>query len=39
MNFDNMQELHQPNGYFILVGLMATIAVSLVVLFKRNKWL
>ncbi|MBT7374716.1 MAG: magnesium transporter CorA family protein [Porticoccaceae bacterium] len=39
MNFDNMPELHQPNGYFILVGLMATIAVGLVALFKRNKWL
>lgn len=39
MNFDNMPELHQPNGYFILVGIMATLAVSLAVIFKRNKWL
>ncbi|MCT2532452.1 magnesium transporter CorA family protein [SAR92 clade bacterium H231] len=39
MNFDNMPELHQPNGYFILVGVMASIALGLVALFKRNKWL
>ena len=39
MNFDNMPELHQPNGYFILVALMTLIAVVLVGLFKRNKWL
>lgn len=39
MNFDNIPELHNPNGYFILVGVMATIAIGLVVLFKRNKWL
>lgn len=39
MNFDNIPELHNPNGYFILVGVMATIASGLVILFKRNKWL
>jgi magnesium transporter len=39
MNFDYIPELHFPNGYFFLVGTMAIIAVSLVVIFKRNKWL
>ena len=39
MNFDNMPELHQPNGYFILVGIMTTLAVSLAVIFKRKNWL
>jgi len=39
MNFDYIPELHHPNGYFFLVGFMAFIAVALVALFKRNKWL
>lgn len=39
MNFDNMPELHQPNGYFILVGAMAAITVALMTIFKRKKWL
>jgi magnesium transporter len=39
MNFDNIPELHHPNGYFFLVGFMAIIATSLVAIFKRNKWL
>jgi magnesium transporter len=39
MNFDNMPELHHHNGYYILVGAMCAIALGLVALFKRNKWL
>jgi magnesium transporter len=39
MNFDNIPELHHPNGYFFLVGFMVIIATSLVAIFKRNKWL
>lgn len=39
MNFDNMPELHHHNGYYILVGVMCSIALGLVALFKRNKWL
>lgn len=39
MNFDNIPELHHPNGYFFLVGFMAIIAIALVIIFKRNKWL
>jgi magnesium transporter len=39
MNFVNIPELHHPNGYFFLVGFMAFIAVALVIIFKRNRWL
>ena len=39
MNFDNIPELHHPNGYFFLVAFMAFIATALIVIFKRNKWL
>ena len=39
MNFDNIPELHHPNGYFFLVAFMAFIAIALIVIFKRNKWL
>lgn len=38
MNFDNIPELHHPYGYFILLGIMATIASSMVYFFKRYKW-
>jgi len=39
MNFDNIPELHWPYGYFIALGLMATVTGSLVILFKKIKWL
>ena len=39
MNFERMPELHHPDGYFILLGFMATIAISLIALFKWKKWL
>ena len=39
MNFENMPELHSQSGYFILLGLMLTIAVGLLTLFYRKKWL
>lgn len=39
MNFENMPELHSRSGYFILLGLMATIATTLLLSFKRKKWL
>jgi magnesium transporter len=39
MNFDYMPELHQPYGYFYLVGFMGLITLTLVITFKRNKWL
>jgi magnesium transporter len=39
MNFEHIPELKANNGYFILLGVMATISVALIALFKRKKWL
>lgn len=39
MNFENMPELHSPSGYFILLGVMATIATILLLGFRKMKWL
>ncbi|MFT5766060.1 MAG: magnesium transporter [Saprospiraceae bacterium] len=39
MNFDHMPELHFKYGYFILVSIMFIIAVSLVIYFRRKKWM
>jgi magnesium transporter len=39
MNFDDMPELHAPYGYFILLGIMFFVAVSLTVIFRWKKWL
>ncbi len=39
MNFENMPELHSPSGYFILLGVMATIATILLMGFRKMKWL
>jgi magnesium transporter len=39
MNFEYIPELKWRNGYFILLGIMAFIAVILLLLFHRRKWL
>jgi len=39
MNFENMPELHSRSGYFILLSIMAGIAVTLLLLFKKKRWL
>ncbi|GAA0289973.1 magnesium/cobalt transporter CorA [Psychrosphaera haliotis] len=39
MNFDYIPELKVENGYFILIGVMLTIAVGLIGLFKKKNWL
>ena len=39
MNFDNMPELHWPNGYFYTLALMSVVAGSFMVYFKRRGWL
>ncbi|MDD4778294.1 MAG: magnesium/cobalt transporter CorA [Fermentimonas sp.] len=38
MNFDNMPELHIPNGYFIVWGVMLIIAIGMLWYFKKKKW-
>ncbi|MEW6992351.1 magnesium transporter CorA family protein [Colwelliaceae bacterium 6441] len=39
MNFEYIPELKVQNGYFILLGVMLTVSVILVALFKKKKWL
>ena len=39
MNFENMPELKSKSGYFILLGTMTLIATTLLLAFKRKKWL
>lgn len=38
MNFDNMPELREPNGYFITLGAMVIIGLILIVYFKVKRW-
>lgn len=39
MNFDNMPELHWHYGYFYVMGLMLAIALCLLLVFWRRRWL
>ncbi|SHK91467.1 magnesium transporter [Pseudonocardia thermophila] len=39
MNFDNMPLLHDPAGYWLVVGFTAMICLGLIRLFRRNEWL
>ena len=39
MTFEDMPDLKIKNAYFILLGVMATIAAGLLLLFRRLKWL
>ena len=39
MNFEYIPELKFTNGYFYLLGFMAFLATSLIVLFKKKRWL
>ncbi|WP_100113917.1 magnesium/cobalt transporter CorA [Snodgrassella alvi] len=39
MNFDNMPELHWHYSYYIVLGLMSTIIISLLTYFYRRHWL
>ena len=39
MNFDDMPELHRPNGYPVALGLMAAMAVAMLVWFYRKGWI
>lgn len=38
MNFEYMPELSYRNGYFILLGVMGTLVVGMLLLFKRREW-
>ena len=39
MNFENMPELHTQYGYFISLGVMAVVALALLVFFRKKEWL
>lgn len=39
MNFEYMPELQVRGGYFVLLGVMAALASSLLVMFRRKGWL
>lgn len=39
MNFDNMPELHFHYGYFFVLGIMALVATSMLLLFRRIRWI
>ena len=38
-NFEYLPELHFKYSYFILWGIMITIAVGMLMFFKKKKWL
>jgi len=39
MNFQYMPELHTPHGYYIALGVMTAVALSMLLYFKRKKWM
>jgi len=39
MNFKYLPELEWRNGYFIFWGVMVTISIIMLILFRRKKWL
>ena len=39
MNFEHMPELHSRSGYFILLGVMTSIAVASLIFFRKKRWL
>jgi magnesium transporter len=39
MNFDNMPELRNPFAYFIVLGIMASVALGSLLIFKWKRWL
>lgn len=39
MNFEHMPELHWHWGYFALLGVMGTVVIALLAVFKYKRWL
>ena len=39
MNFKVMPLLDLPTGFFVAIGMMATVATSLSIIFWRRRWL
>lgn len=38
MNFEHMPELKSVNGYYVVWGIMGTIALAMVIYFKKKDW-
>ncbi|WP_235297895.1 magnesium/cobalt transporter CorA [Portibacter marinus] len=38
MNFEYIPELTYRNGYFVLLGVMATVAIGMIFYFRSKKW-
>lgn len=38
MNFENMPELKNPNGYYFVMGFMLSIVVGMIYYFKKRNW-
>lgn len=39
MNFDNMPELKNPNGYYYTWGVMLIVTIGMILYFKAKKWM
>lgn len=39
MNFENMPELDMKYGYFMIIGIMATLGLGMFFIFKKKDWL
>ncbi len=39
MNFKNMPELEWQDGYFLVLAVMVTISLSLIIYFRRRRWI
>lgn len=38
MNFENMPELHDPNGYYVIIGVMVIVAIAISAWIYRKGW-
>lgn len=38
MNFENMPELKNPNGYYVTLGVMFVLVLGMIIYFKQKKW-
>jgi magnesium transporter len=39
MNFKNMPELNWEYGYFVVLGVIITVCITLFTRFRKNRWI
>jgi magnesium transporter len=39
MNFENMPELHTEVGYYVVIGVIAASITSMLLFFKKKRWI